>query len=709
MKLFRSIVIAFFQAALAASVLATEHALLIGVTKYPNLEEKHWLRGPAHDVEIVDGLLQKRFKVDPKYIHKLVGWPDKAEDRPTKANIRKAFADLAKQVKPGDAVMILFSGHGSQQPANPNPSNIEPDGLDELFLPADTAKWDEAKKTIEGAIIDDEVGQWVTEIREKGAFVWIIFDSCHSGTMTRGISHEGRVNREIAPAALQVPALAITAPVTRGTQVLKANTGGEFSASAAKNKPGMGGVVAMYAAQSVEPTFELPIPTEKSDFHGIFSYTLVQILTEIKKPLTYRDLVATVSIAYRGSGILQPTPLIEGTDMDREVMGTKNVANRPPITFTGLFIPPGLFEVDAGHLMGLREGSVIEVYPPAIAPDSDKPLGVAVVEQTKAAVALVTPKDWNGMAAAPLAKLSGGCRAKIIYEKMALPDLNVALQTGSGDKVKTVAIEALSKEQRAVLDKIRTNSSPWKWSDKLEGADWILRFADNKMVLLPSSGWSEAYGRRDAKVSPPEFSLTKDTEVKSALERITRARQLIHIAGNTSSSAAVEMDVKLIRFEKHGDAKGKAVEHGAQGRVLHSGEEIAFEIRNSGLTAIDVSLLFVDSRFGITAVFPERGTIDDNRIPPGGTIVTPRLEVTIDTAGPEQVVALGVRSTGNRVDFTCLEQASLERTRGTLALDTPLGELLKGAMYHEGETRGLSRSRSSDHTAKLITWWTLPK
>ena len=37
--------------------------------------------------------------------------------------------------------------------------------------------------------------------------------------------------------------------------------------------------------------------------------------------------------------------------MDREVMGTKNVTNRPPITFTGLFIPAGLFEVDAGHIV----------------------------------------------------------------------------------------------------------------------------------------------------------------------------------------------------------------------------------------------------------------------------------------------------------------------------------------------------------------------
>jgi hypothetical protein len=490
MKRYRFIALAFVFSVFAATAWATDYALLIGVTKYPNLEEKQWLRGPEHDVEIVAALLQNRFKVESENIQKLVGWPDKAEERPTKANIRKAFSDIAKKVKSGDAAMILLSGHGCQQPANPDPSNIEPDGLDELFLPADTGKWNEATKTVEGAIIDDEVGKWVAEIREKGALVWIVFDSCHSGTMTRGISHEGRVERRIEPASLHIPETNAATLVSRGAKIPRADSVGEFSSPANKEKAGMGGVVAMYAAQSLEPTFELPLPTQKSDFHGIFTYTMVNILTEIKKPLTYRDLADTVSMAYRGNGVLQPTPLIEGTDLDREVMGAKNVANHPPITFTGRFIPPGFFEVDAGHLMGLREGSVIEVYPPSVAENSDKPMGVAVVEQTKAAFALVAPKAWNGMDAVPVTKISGGCRAKIIYEKMALPDMSVALQTGSGDKVKTVRAEALSTKQRAFLDKVHGASSPWKWSDKLEEADWILRFGDDKTILIPASGWS---------------------------------------------------------------------------------------------------------------------------------------------------------------------------------------------------------------------------
>ena len=35
--------------------------------------------------------------------------------------------------------------------------------------------------------MDDEIGGALDAIRDKGAFVWVIFDNCHSGTATRGV------------------------------------------------------------------------------------------------------------------------------------------------------------------------------------------------------------------------------------------------------------------------------------------------------------------------------------------------------------------------------------------------------------------------------------------------------------------------------------------------------------------------------------------
>ena len=45
--------------------------------------------------------------------------------------------------------------------------------------------WDGKKGAVTNAIADDELGRWIAAIRETGAFVWIIFDHCNSGTMTR--------------------------------------------------------------------------------------------------------------------------------------------------------------------------------------------------------------------------------------------------------------------------------------------------------------------------------------------------------------------------------------------------------------------------------------------------------------------------------------------------------------------------------------------
>jgi hypothetical protein len=104
---------------------------------------------------------------------------------------------------------------------------------------------------------------------------------------------------------------------------------------------------------------------------------------------------------------------------------------------------------------------------------------------------------------------------------------------------------------------------------------------------------------------------------------------------------------------------------------LKAGDEIAFRIVNDSNLSIDVTLLHVDDRFAITPVFPEPGTVDDNRIPAKETFVTPRLTVSSEKPIQEQLVVLAVRSTRERQDFTCLEQSSLETTRSVPALQSP--------------------------------------
>ena len=93
---------------------------------------------------------------------------------------------------PDDFVYLHFSGHGSQAPALNDETEL--DGLDELFLPVDIGPWNDTVGAVENALLDDEIGEMIGAIRAKGATVWAVFDSCHSGTATRASGPMRRLN-----------------------------------------------------------------------------------------------------------------------------------------------------------------------------------------------------------------------------------------------------------------------------------------------------------------------------------------------------------------------------------------------------------------------------------------------------------------------------------------------------------------------------------
>src|SRR5205823_4959869 len=72
------------------------------------------------------------------------------------------------------------------------------DGIDEIFLPADVSAWKGYPERVPNAIVDNEIGAWLRAITAKRAYVWAVFDCCHSGTMTRGTE----VVREVPPELL---------------------------------------------------------------------------------------------------------------------------------------------------------------------------------------------------------------------------------------------------------------------------------------------------------------------------------------------------------------------------------------------------------------------------------------------------------------------------------------------------------------------------
>ncbi len=345
----------------ALPALAREnYALLIGANQYPALEERWWLKGPANDVQLVATYLTTEAPVPFAADHVTVLSDGVAGAKaPTLGAIRGAFATLTAEVQPGDFVYLHFSGHGTQAPARDGSTEL--DGLDELFLPVDIGPWSDQVGEVQNALVDDEIGTLIDGLRAKGANVWAVFDSCHSGTVTRAVdSAEDDVRvRQLPPEALGIDMDAVE--VSRSVDPRQVEA--PFDAGS-----GAGSFVAFFAAQTNEVTPEKNLPKGKPGRkpQGVFTWTLMETLAEYPNA-TYAQIGQEVLRRYAVKNLAKSTPLFEG-DLDQVVFGGEGGARvsqwQAEVTEAGLVI-------SAGTLHGLSEGAVLAVMASAADADAD--------------------------------------------------------------------------------------------------------------------------------------------------------------------------------------------------------------------------------------------------------------------------------------------------------------------------------------------------
>ena len=280
---------------------AASHALLIGVSDYPNLPRRLWLRAPGNDVALMhEALLARGFGAER--IRQLVSRAGGAQE-PTRRNILDALRALQANVQPGDSVVLYMAGHGSQQPqpAERGSRPAEADGVDEVFLPADVEHWSgaAAEAAIPNALLDDELAEWMDAVVDRGATVWAIFDTCHAAGMARG--RTARV-RAVSAAELGVPESPSGSRLAQRLQPspAKARTDGRALVLAARKHESTG-----------EEWLPLGAPMGSNRLHGVFTYHLVQALKADAQP-TLRDIERAMRLAYARERRTAPTPQFKG-------------------------------------------------------------------------------------------------------------------------------------------------------------------------------------------------------------------------------------------------------------------------------------------------------------------------------------------------------------------------------------------------------------
>jgi hypothetical protein len=356
---------------------ARTRALLVGVADYNDASGIRDLLGPRNDVTMMWRMLTSR-GVDTKDITVLTdGLPEtpefpKISGAPVYANIIGAFDALARDSSYGDDVVFYYSGHGTREPDNDPAAEDEPeaDGYDQVLLPADTGPYDPTGGKITNSLVDDEIGQKLDAIRAKGAFVWAIIDSCHSGTVTRG----DEVVRSVDPDLLHVPPLAEQKP--------QASRGGKRKGTLKiKDEADLVGFYAVDAYdEAIERPFtgyNLPMVGEgKKQRMGVFTYILHRALTR-GTAVSYADLAREISadLATDRSGGRVPQPVFDGA-LDHAVLGTNPTG---PRLVSGMMSGGDTLAIpDAGILHGFDEGARVAIYAPG---KRDEPIGRAEIRE----------------------------------------------------------------------------------------------------------------------------------------------------------------------------------------------------------------------------------------------------------------------------------------------------------------------------------------
>jgi hypothetical protein len=331
----------------------TKRALLIGIDTYEAkgkaiskpagaaqrndaAEASRWdllewgnLDGSLNDVESVHELLASpKFAFAENNIHVV------EEEKATREGILQAMKKyLLDEPNRGDTVVFYYAGHGSQRF---NSLTDKPFHLDETIVPADASS---------GAfdIRDKEIARLFNQIVDKGILLTAIFDSCHSGSIARGI-----------PVGSQGKARFL-AYDTRDAKDPPDRSPDGNPAPRPEDRPR--GALVLSATQHDQSAMEWTGNDGKP--HGAFTAAFLDALQTLPANSSAQDIYKRVKVLLLGMGVAQQ-PDLGGTVERAHAPMFSNSTGSERVTVA--VRPEGLnsdgtVELDGGLALGLGRGS----------------------------------------------------------------------------------------------------------------------------------------------------------------------------------------------------------------------------------------------------------------------------------------------------------------------------------------------------------------
>lgn len=618
------------------------YALLIGVEGYERVGNKklEWDNLQTKpDVMALKDVLIKRFKFVPSDIKIL-----NTRESTTKAAIEQGFKDLIAQVKPGDIVYLHYSGHGAQIEDD---NGDEIDGLDESLIPSDYKTSEDGSNNIR----DDEIGMFIDQLKAKSpSSVMFTFDSCFSGTITRGGTGRYAVRgKKERPVVSKKPTPKAGAAEKQGLL---------------ENATASNGFVVISATRNDQLAKEDSDGTESGSM-GALSYALVKALRDSTPTTTYADLFQSVrnSVEQR---VPDQNPQIEGS-IDNVIMRGIAIPSEPYINVGKDDNEKPILQ--AGSIQGMTKGSRFVLLPNG-AKSSDEPGKLADAEivevYTTTSLLKLTPVAGKKIDPAILPNVRAFETAHN-YEDTAL---KVFLPPGNNFSQKA---EITADLQKFPLVALTTKDD---WSIKIEQAAGTTKLA---LIRADSS-----------KIADIENDSEAAKNIRLALQREYKFRTLL---GLESSSSDINVEMRIVPVECETNQSKQCVkvlrdketskDANAQ-PTLGEGDYFQIEFRNTGIQAAYVTALELTSAGVVNPVFPHPDvTMADNKILADGKWKRIPLPFVFVATPPYGKYIYKAVATPDQTDFSSLVDKPL-KTRGPNDSDSkeaqsPLGKLLQSA------------------------------
>ena len=611
-----------------------KHALIIGVDHDPNPHPHYQLWGCVNDARLIRQVLTEHFSFPDSGI---VSLHDEAASRQA---ILDAMQRLVDTVAADDVVFFHFSGHGSRRTAA---AGEDGSGKDSTIMPSDSGR--DPLPNLD--IVDQEINQWLQRLSAKTRSVSLLFDCCHSGTITRD-PFAARV-RAAPDDSRSLAAMGVDpAAVPR---VAKARGTGEAGWLALSDA-----YVVMSGCRDDEYASEFSDQRGGETIrNGALTYHLVGALLEARPGTTFRD-VFEIAHARVNTQFPAQNPQIEGA-RDRELFGDRNIV---PIRFVSVASVEGKTVVlNGGAAHGLRPGSRWSVFPP----------GTKVIEglHPLASIEIDSVESLTAQARVVDAEASIVAGARCVEAEPSTVHFRLSLDLG-----------ALAPGPRGALDEAIKASALLRAAASEDAADVRIyrlepREGSGEYMPVPQLGQLERSSwvavDRSGRLAMPPIACDQPDAVGTLIdnaETVARYRNALSL-DNPDSQLKVEFN--LLRESPDGSWVGMAT----SGDSLVAGDSIAFEVINHEDRSVFLSVLDFGVSGKVQLLYPPNKSSElleaGQTLRVGCSQRRIRLGLPEGFPGDSGQEAFKVFVTLCETDFSWLQQA------GTRSLDGPRSRL----------------------------------